>query len=199
MRTISQLATILTLFAASSVAADRPAAAGPTLPNFVLRTQADRPVRFYEDLIKGKTVVISFMFTSCRNICPMTNANLMKVQKALGDQVGRNVFFYSLSLDPKADTPAVLNKYAKSIGAKPGWTFLTGRPDDLESLRRTLGLFDRDPKVDADKTQHGALIVYGNDAVGRWSVIPSLGDPGRIATAVRRVMRSSAEALAAPH
>jgi Asp-tRNA(Asn)/Glu-tRNA(Gln) amidotransferase A subunit family amidase len=74
-----------------------------------------------EMLIKGKTVVISFMFSSCKAICPMTNANLLKVQKALGDHMGRDVFFYSLTLDPKTDTPEVLHKYARTIGAKPGY------------------------------------------------------------------------------
>jgi protein SCO1/2 len=195
-RVISQFAAVFTLFAASGVAAGRSSAAAPTLPNFVLRTQDNKPVRFYDDLIKGKTVVISFMFTSCKAICPMTNANLLKVQKALGDHVGRDVFFYSLSLDPKADTPAVLSKYARSIGAKPGWTFLTGKPEDLESLRRTLGLFDPDPKVDADKTQHGALIVYGNDTTGRWSVLPSLGNAERIANAVLRLLGAGASTQA---
>jgi protein SCO1/2 len=145
-------------------------------------------VRFYDDLIKGKTVVISFMFTSCKAICPMTNANLLKVQKALGDHMGRNVFFYSLTLDPKTDTPEVLHKYARSIGAKPGWTFLTGKAEDLELLRRKLGFTDPDPKVDADKTQHGGLIAYGNDALGRWSMMPSTADPSRIAEAVTRII-----------
>jgi protein SCO1/2 len=197
MRTIPRFAAVFTLCAASGAAAGRPST-GLTLPNFVLRTQAGRPVRFYDDLIKGKTVVVSFMFTSCNTICPLTSANLLKVRKALGDHVGRDVFFYSLTLDPATDTAAVLDKYAKKIGAGPGWTFLTGKPDDLEALRRTLGLFDPDPKVDADKTQHGALIVYGNDAAGRWSVLPSLWDPERIATAVRRVMSAPAQARAVP-
>jgi protein SCO1/2 len=192
----TKFAAVFTLFAASGVAAGRSSTAGPTLPNFVLRTHDNKPVRFYDDLIKGKTVVISFMFTSCKAICPMTNANLLKVQRALGDHVGRDVFFYSLSLDPKADTPAVLSKYARSIGAGPGWTFLTGKPEDLESLRRTLGLFDPDPKVDADKTQHGALIVYGNDATGKWSVLPSLGNAERIANAVRRLLGAGASTQA---
>lgn len=166
----------------------------PTLPNVVLRTQENKPVRFYDDLIKGKTVVISFMFTSCKGICPMTTANLLKVQKALGDHVGRDVFFYSLTLDPKTDTPEVLQKYARTIGAKPGWTFLTGKLEDLELLRRKLGLYELDPKIDADKTQHGGLIVYGNDAVGRWSMMPVLLNSERIVEAVRRVMGPSAPA-----
>src|SRR5471030_3505022 len=83
------------------------------------------PVRFYDDLIKGRTVVISFMFTSCKAICPRTSANLLKVRSALGDHVGRDVFFYSLTLDPATDSPAVLNQYARKIGVGPGWTFLT--------------------------------------------------------------------------
>jgi len=189
MRTASLLLCLAASLASRSVAADRAAArSGPTLPNVLLRTQDNKPVRFYDDLIKGKTVVISFMFTSCKAICPMTNVNLLKVQKALGGHMGRDVFFYSLTLDPKTDTPEVLHKYAKAIGAKPGWTFLTGKAADLESLRRQLGFTDPDPKVDADKTQHGGLVVYGNDAAGRWSVMPSLADPTRIAAAVTRVI-----------
>jgi protein SCO1 len=179
MRTLAAIA----LFGSLGAAAE--------LPNVVLRTQDNKPVRFYDDLVKGRTVVISFMFTSCKAICPRTSANLLKVRDALGGHVGRDVFFYSLTLDPATDTPAVLNRYAKKIGAGPGWTFLTGKTEDLELLRRKLGLFDPDPKVDADKTNHGALVVYGNDAVGRWSVMPSLADAGRIAAAVTRLMGGS--------
>src|ERR1041384_7444372 len=172
MRFASLFLTVFGLLVPSSGAAT--SGGVPTLPNVVLRTQENKAVRFYDDLIKGKTVVISFMFTSCKGICPMTTANLLKVQKALGDHVGRDVFFYSLTLDPQTDTPEVLHKYARTIGAKPGWTFLTGRPEDLELLRRKLGLYDPDPKGDADKTQHGAVIVYGNDEYGRWSMMPAL-------------------------
>ena len=191
MHNASRLLIGIALCASQCAAADRPAASGgggPTLPNVGLLTQDSKPVRFYDDLIKGKTVVISFLFTSCKVICPRTTANLLKVQKALGDRMGRDVFFYSLTLDPATDTPEVLRKFAKRLGAKPGWTFLTGKPEDLELLRRKLGLFDPDPKVDADKTQHGAVIVYGNDAAGRWSMMPALADSERIADAVRRVM-----------
>src|SRR5450432_4003978 len=191
MRTASFLLLSLAfLLASRSIASDRAAdRGGPTLlPNVLLRTQDNQAVRFYDDLIKGRTVVISFMFTSCKAICPRTSANLLKVRSALGDHVGRDVFFYSLTLDPATDSPAVLNQYARKIGAGPGWTFLTGKAEDLELLRRKLGLFDPDPKVDVDKTNHGALVVYGNDAVGRWSVMPALADPNRIAEAVTRVM-----------
>jgi protein SCO1/2 len=189
MQTGSLLFRFFAILAGNSIAADRTntAGGGPALPNVALRTQDNQPVRFYDDLIKGKTVVISFMFTSCKAICPMTNINLLKVQKALGDHLGRDVFIYSLTLDPATDTPEVLHKYARQIGARPGWTFLTGKSEDLELLRRKLGFTDPDPKVDADRAQHGGLIAYGNDAVGRWSMMPSLADPNRIAEAVTRL------------
>jgi protein SCO1/2 len=177
-----RLPGLLLMFAAmASSAADG-------LPNVVLRTQENRPVRFYEDLVKGRVVLINFMFTSCRNVCPLASANMLKVQRALGDHVGRDIFMYSLTLDPEHDTPAVLREYAKKIGAGAGWTFLTGSPADLETLRRKLGLYELDPKIDADRTQHGAVIVYGNDASGRWSSLPALGSADPIAAAVRRVM-----------
>jgi protein SCO1/2 len=160
---------------------------GPALPNVILRTQDNRPVRFYDDLIKGRVVLINFMFTTCKTTCPMTRTNLLKVQKALGDHIGRDIFMYSLTLDAATDTPQTLNKYAKSIGAKPGWTFLTGKPADLEMLRRKLGFYDPDPKIDADRTQHGAIVLFGNDAAGRWAMMPALSNVDRIVDAVMRI------------
>ena len=158
------------------------------LPNVVLTTQENEKVRFYDDLVKGRVVLIYFMFTSCNGICPRTTSNVAKVAAALGDRVGRDLFVYAITLDPARDTPKVLKKYAQGVGAKPGWTFLTGRRKDLELLRRKLGLYDPDPKIDADKSQHAGLLVYGNDSTGRWSAIPGLSRPERIVEAVLRVM-----------
>jgi protein SCO1/2 len=160
---------------------------GPELPNVILLTQNNKPVRFYDDLIKGRVVLINFMFTTCKTTCPMTRANLLKVQKALGDHLGRDIFIYSLTLDAATDTPKTLDKYAKSIGAKPGWTFLTGKPADIEMLRRKLGFYDPDPKIDADRTQHGAVVLLGNDAAGRWAMVPALSNADRIVASVMRI------------
>src|SRR5712692_11871739 len=118
--------------------------AGPRaryFPNVLLRTHENKTVRFYDDLVKGKVVLINFMFTSCKRFCPVTTPNLVKVQAALGDRVGRDVFLYSISLDPATDTPEVLTKYANAVGAGPGWTFLTGKAEDIGKLRRRLGVY----------------------------------------------------------
>jgi len=144
------------------------------VPNVALTTQDGRQVRFYDDLVKGRVVVINFMFARCQRYCPRTTANLARVQAALGPHLGRDVFLYSITLDPEHDTPAVLARYARGFGAAPGWTFLTGRPDDIERLRRRLGVTDPDPAIDADRTQHSGMLIYGNDALGRWSSLPAL-------------------------
>jgi protein SCO1/2 len=126
----------------------------------------------------------------------LTTANLVQVQAALGERLGREVFMYSITLDPQTDMPAVLKQYAEGYGVKPGWYFLTGQDEEIQSLRRTLGLYDRDPRIDADKTQHTGLIIYGNEATGRWGAVPALLAPERIVQAVLKVMGLKPAALA---
>lgn len=157
-------------------------------PNTILITQDNKKVRFYDDLVKGKVVVINLMYTTCADICPITTGSLLQVQKALGDRIGRDVFLYSITLDPERDTPEMLKTYAKNIGAKKGWYFLTGEFEDIERLRRKLGLYDPDPVIDADKTQHGGLFIYGNEATGRWATIPGFAKSESIVKALLKVM-----------
>ena len=107
-----------------------------SFPNVTLTTHEGKKVRFYDDLIKDKIILINFMYVKCDGICPGTTANLVNVQKMLGDRVGRDIFMYSITLKPEEDTPEVLNRYAKAYKTKPGWLFLTGEPKDVELLRR---------------------------------------------------------------
>jgi protein SCO1/2 len=153
-------------------------------PNFELRTHDERTVRFYDDLIKGRIVVINMMYAQCEGICPSMTANLVKVQAALGERVGRDIFMYSLTLQPRLDTPKVLRDYAEMHGARPGWLFLTGKPREIKILRRKLGFFDPDPAVDADKSQHLGFIRFGNEALDRWAACPALSNPGQIVRSI---------------
>src|SRR5207249_180041 len=89
-------------------------------PNIALTTHEGEQVRFYDDLVKDKFVTINMMYTTCKAICPLTTANLVRVQKLLGDRVGSDLFMYSITLDPKQDTPEVLKEYAKTFGVEPG-------------------------------------------------------------------------------
>lgn len=158
------------------------------LLNIELTTHKGRSVRFYDDLVKGKVVAINFMFTTCQLACPLTTPRLVEVQKTLGERAGRDVTFLSISLDPGHDTPEVLRRYAEAFGAGPGWYFLTGKRHDIERLRRALGVYDVDPLVDADRTQHAGLIVLGNEPRARWNAIASLSKPVRIRQAIERTI-----------
>ena len=158
------------------------------LPNIVLTDQNGRSVRFYDDLVKGQVVALNFMFSTCRNACPVSTSNIAEVQRSLAERQAGLVRFLSVSLMPEFDTPRVLADYANAHGAGPGWSFLTGRRDEIEKLRRSVGAYDLDPAVDQDPTQHTGLLVFGNEATGRWKAISLLSHPVRIRQAIERVM-----------
>ena len=153
-------------------------------PDVVLRTQDNKKVRFYEDLIKNKIVTINFFYAKCEGVCPGITANLVKVQKLLGARVGRELFMYSISLKPDEDTPAVLKEYAEMYQVKPGWQFLTGHPEDIELVRRSLGFTNPDPKLDKDKSQHIGNIRYGNEPLMEWAACPGLAHAEWIAESI---------------
>jgi protein SCO1/2 len=164
-------------------------AAMPALPNVPVVTHRGEALRFYDDLVRGKLVVVNFTYTRCDGSCPRTNANLVRVQRLLGDRVGKDVFMLSITLDPEHDTPEALARHARALGAGPGWTFVTGAKADLEALRRALGFTDPDPAVDADRTQHAVVVKLGDDRTGRWAAVPGLIAPEQIVDALRRTAR----------
>src|SRR6266851_3118589 len=155
------------------------------LPNVELITQNGKKVHFYDDLVKDKKVVIQFMFTRCRDACPLITRHLAHVQKILHDRVGHDIFFYSISLSPEEDTPKALKKFAKAHGAGPGWLFLTGRPEDILFLRRSLGFTYDDPKEDANRDNHTGMLRIGNEPLMRWAAAQGGARPEWIATQIR--------------
>jgi protein SCO1/2 len=135
-------------------------------PNVVLTTQNGVRVHFYDDLLKGKIVVIDMIYTHCVDSCPLETARLAQVQRMLGERMGKDVFFYSITLDPKRDTPEVLKAYAEKYRAGPGWFFLTGQKDDIELISRKLGLYS--PPDPSNRDGHRAAVLLGNEATGEW-------------------------------
>src|SRR5947207_1478653 len=110
-------------------------------PNIELITQEGKKVHCYDDLIKGKIVAIHLIYTTCQYSCPLETARLAQVQKILGDRMGKDVFFYSITIDPDHDTPPVLKEYAEKFSAGPGWLFLTGKQADIELISKKTGLY----------------------------------------------------------
>jgi len=128
-----------------------------------LLDQDGREVRFYTDTLRGKIVLISFIYTSCTDICPILMHNLSDVQNSLGDRFGKDVFFVSISVDPEDDTPEELKKYAGRYGTKPGWTFLTGPKKDVDAVIKRFGEFQEDFE------DHSMTFVLGDVKNARWS------------------------------
>ena len=139
-------------------------------PNVPLVTHEGKSVRFFDDLIKDKVVVINFIYTTCPDVCPLETARLAEMQAILGDRVGRDVFMYSITIDPATDTPEVLKEYAERYQVAPGWLFLTGMEADIKLLRKKLGLYiDEIQGVQEDGTRdHNLSMIIGNQATGRW-------------------------------
>jgi len=133
-------------------------------PNVALTTDEGEKVHFFDDLIKDKVVVINFIYTSCPDTCPLETAQLVRVQDIMEDRVGKDVFFYSISIDPKNDTPEVLKEYKQRFGAK--WTFLTGEKADIIKLRKKLGLYI--DEIQDGSNNHNVNMIIGNQKTGRW-------------------------------
>jgi protein SCO1/2 len=165
-------------------------------PNPVLVDQDGRSVRFYDDLVRGKVVMVNFSYTQCTGACPRATAQLLAVQRLLGERFGRDFTLVTLSLDPERDTPETMHRYLAAHGARPGWTWLTGRREDLEAIRRFVGYVDRDPALDADRTRHTTAVLLGNDRSGRWSSVPALIPPQQIMDALLRTSGERPTAVA---
>jgi protein SCO1/2 len=175
-------AAIYLAVGATPAAADNSYWGANYFPNVPLITQDGKTIHFYDDMLKGKIVLINFIYTECGDVCPLETAKLAQVYKLLGDRMGKDIFFYSISVDPKRDTPAVLKSYAKKFHAGPGWLFLTGKRADIDVVRKKIGMAGR-PNEDP-VTGHTTSLTLGNEPQGQWMQDSSFDDPHFIATIV---------------
>jgi protein SCO1 len=140
----------------------QPGAAEKYFTDVELIDQDGTKVRFYSDVLKGKTVVVNAFFTSCTSVCPPMNRNMEKIQEALGERVGRDVFLVSITVDPEVDTPARLKEYAQKFHAGTGWIFLTGKKENLDWALYKLGQYVE------KKDDHKTIFIIGNEPTGLW-------------------------------
>ena len=124
--------------------------------------QDGRRLRFYTDVLKGKVVAINTFFTTCTSICPPMNRNFEKMQEALGERLGKDVFLVSITVDPATDTPTRLKEYGKRFHAKPGWLFLTGKKENVDWALYKLGQYVE------TKDNHTSIFIIGNESKGLW-------------------------------
>jgi protein SCO1 len=183
------IAGVAALLSAAASAAPNDSRWGANyFPNVPLITQDGKTVRFYDDLLKGKMVAIYLMYTTCQFSCPLETARLAQVQRYLGDRVGKDIFFYSISIDPKHDTPEVMKAYAAKYHAGPGWLFLTGQQKDIDLISKKLGLYSEpDP---ANQDGHTPSLLLGNEPGGQWMRNSALDNPRFLALTIGQFLDS---------
>jgi len=111
-------------------------APGAPIPATQFLDQDDARVTFGAS--RGYATAIAFIYTRCRDTCPIVTAKFARASQELGDAKIRLV---EVTIDPAHDTPAVLAAYAHGYGAHaPQWRMLTGSPADVERFARALGV-----------------------------------------------------------
>jgi cytochrome oxidase Cu insertion factor (SCO1/SenC/PrrC family) len=133
-----------------------------SIPDVMLLDQDGNKVRFYTDLIKDKVVVINFIFTSCKIVCPPLGSNFVRIQSVLGERLGKDVHLISISTDPETDTPAQLRAWGAKFGARPGWTLVTGEKAQIDEV--VLALIGDIVR----KGAHSPIVLIGSDVRGEW-------------------------------
>ena len=153
-----------------------------------LLDQDGRPLRLYTDVLKGKTVVVNAFFTTCTSVCPLMNRNLEKIQEAFAERVGKDLFLVSITVDPATDTPPRLKEYARKFNARPGWTFLTGKKENVDWALYKLGQYVE------NKDDHKTVVIIGNERTGLWKKAFGLAQSDELVKIVRSVLEDKGAA-----
>ncbi len=152
-----------------------------------LVNQNGQKMRLYSDLLKDKVVVINSFFATCQGSCLPMNRNLEKVQEALGDHIGKDVYIISISVDPTVDTPERLKQYATKLNARPGWYFLTGEKEKIDLALYKLGQYVE------NKQDHLNIFIIGNERTGLWKKAFGLARSEDLVKVVESVLNDKAE------
>ena len=165
-----------------NVAAPTPTRNKMVIPDVQVLDQHGNALHFYRDLIKDKTVAINFIFTNCTTICPPLAATFARLQKEMGDKVGKDVHLISISVDPLTDTPERLKAWGAKFKAGPGWTFVTGEKQEMDKLLNALGA------AVSKREDHTPAMIIGNDSKGVWTRTYGLAKINQILGVLNDVM-----------
>lgn len=178
-----QILIMMPLTAQEPTATDEEQRAREYFSNLELVNQDGQTVRFFDDVLKDKVVVVNFIFTNCEGACPLMTHKLTLVRDRLEGHIGDPIQFVSLSLDPKRDTPAAMKAFAKSHDADhEGWVFLTGKPENLDAIIKRFGQFTDDIEA------HSTMVLAGNVNAAHWIKILPQEQPPAIAEKLRDLM-----------
>lgn len=142
--------------------------------NSELVTQNEQVVRFYDDVLKDKVVLINFIYTNCKNSCPLNSQTFSVIQGLLADKMESRVRLISISVDPEQDTPAALREFSEKFTPGQGWKFLTGEKKNIVAVMRKLGPYN------PDFEGHSPLFIMGNVKTGHWKRMRGNASPENI-------------------
>lgn len=112
-------------------------------PSFTLTNQAGQRFKFNAN--SGKVVLVTFIYTTCPDVCPLFSAHFAAIQRAIAEEKRENYLLLSISTDPKRDTPAKMKAYAEAFKADfKHWQFLTGSQKDLSEVWKNFGVNVKD-------------------------------------------------------
>jgi protein SCO1 len=162
---------------------------GLTIPDVEVLDQHGNRLHFYTDLVKGKTVAINTIFTTCTTICPMMGADFAQLSKLLAAESPGKLNLISISIDPRTDTPARLDEWSRKFG-NPGreWILLTGSKANVDRLLKALQVFS------PEKLDHAPVVLIGGRGIDVWIRASALLPPARVADLIRaRLPRSETQ------
>jgi protein SCO1/2 len=160
------------------------------IADFVLTDQDGKRVAFKN--LRGKRMVINFMYTSCPDVCPLLTASLKILRQQMRPGEAESIPFLSITTDPEIDTPAILKAYSKRNEADlPNWYWLTGDPRELATVWKNFG-------VSVDKQGRGLIshttltVVADSQGKMRFVYFGSFPDPDALLKDLRALEKENA-------
>ncbi|AVP99175.1 hypothetical protein C7S18_19270 [Ahniella affigens] len=181
LRALACVPLWLAASAALAVASPETEAVREPIPDILVQDQSGQTLNFYSDLVQGHRVALNFIFTSCKAICPQLGASSAALSRELAKSGESNYRVISISIDPETDTPERLQTWRSHFGDAPGWTLVTGKPRDIESLQRVLQVYS------ADKNLHSGAFLLGNARGDVWKRVAGDTPPARLAIALNEL------------
>lgn len=151
--------------------------------NVELTNQKGERVRLYQDILKNRVIVINTFFASCTSACPPLNRNMERIQEAFAENLGKDLFLVSITVDPVNDTPEKLSEYAKKYNAREGWLFLTGTKENVDFALKKLGQYVE------KKEEHSTILIIGNEKTGLWKKAFGLAKAEELIKVVESVLK----------
>jgi cytochrome oxidase Cu insertion factor (SCO1/SenC/PrrC family) len=176
--------------AASNTSADEAAAEEKARKYFTdleVIDQNGKRLRFYSEVLKGRVVLVNFIFTNCPDACPLITQKLIQTRSLLVESIKDDVWFVSISIDPERDTPEAMKTFAERQGVDDDrWIWLTGSKQNLEYIVKKLGQYTEE--VDA----HSTLMLAGNTRTRHWTRVMPMVPPAGIAEKMRALVEEDA-------